>query len=107
MTSVQKERLQEIIALSDANPNLDICFEIDHDDPSEHNWSFAKVKSVGIKPWYADGDYILTDKEEILDYLDEQIEEEDDDKREKKIQRLYKKNVKNVICVKMEPVSAY
>lgn len=105
----QEEFLQEILALKAERPELEIHFCVDNEEIcSDYSWTAHKITRIEVNPWFANDESILTDTDEILDALENQLfsgktREEAEaisaEAADYMVNEMYDAQVKQAICV--------
>lgn len=99
----QREWLQKIMSLSNANPEIEIHFLVDSDEILEFGWTDHKIINVEVEPWWGNDDRIYVGEDKIKEYFAEYYYENNEGKSEEEIEKLanekYEREAKDVICV--------
>lgn len=97
----QLEILERVVEIKKSNPELEIIILVDTNEIStEYDWSVQKIVDVEIVYEYDNGEEILMDYGEIMDYFIDILELSEED-----AERKFRKEVKNVIAIKTGAMS--
>ena len=105
----QEEFLQEILALKAERPELDIHFCVDNEEINpDYSWTAHQITRIEVSPWFDEGEEILTDTEEIMESLENQVfsgktreeaEAISGEEADAIVNEMYDAQVKQAICV--------
>lgn len=97
----QEQFLREILELKTNNSEMEIHFCVDSDEILESGWTAHMITKVEVSPWYAEGERIYTDEDEIKEHFEDLLYDEDigDSELESLVNEMYSQQVKEAICV--------
>lgn len=104
-TKTQDQFIEELDALRKAHPDLKIRHRVDCDILNDdYSWVSAEIVSVTIETWFETESFILTNKNKIIEFFEEQVADEYPAFSDKRIEGLAKgrydqAQITQVICV--------